>query len=83
VPRALRTPFIEEWQQRRNDAKREAERLQGEVITAMQQERFHEMVPFAGQTAGLIREILPAGEIVRSIVAEAEEALKRVTQLLA
>lgn len=28
VPRALRTPFIEEWQQRRNDAKREAERLQ-------------------------------------------------------
>lgn len=83
VPRALRTPFIEEWQQRRNDAKREAERLQGEVITAVQQGRLHEMVPFAGQTAGLIHEILPAGEIVRGIVAEAEEALKRVIQLLA
>lgn len=82
VPRALRTPFIEEWQQRRNDAKREAERLQSEVITALQQGRFHEIVPFAGQTAGLIREILPAGEIVRRIVTEAEEALKRATQLL-
>jgi len=82
VPRALRTHFIEEWQQRRDDAKREAERLQGEVITALQQGRFHEMVPFAGQTAGLISEILPAGEIVCRIVAEAEEALKRVTQLL-
>lgn len=82
VPRAVRTPFIEEWQQRRNDAKREAERLQSEVITALQQGRFHEIVPFAGQTAGLIREILPAGEIVRRIVTEAEEALKRATQLL-
>lgn len=82
VPRALRTPFIEEWQQRRNDAKREAERLQSEVITVLQQGRFHEIVPFAGQTAGLIREILPAGEIVRRIVTEAEEALKRATQLL-
>lgn len=82
VPRALRTPFIEEWQQRRNDAKQEAERLQSEVITALQQGRFHEIVPFAGQTAGLIREILPAGEIVRRIVTEAEEALKRATQLL-
>jgi enoyl-[acyl-carrier protein] reductase II len=82
VPRAVRTPFIEEWQQRRNDAKREAERLQSEVITALQQGRFHEIVPFAGQNAGLIREILPAGEIVRRIVTEAEEALKRATQLL-
>lgn len=78
----LRTPFIEEWQQRRNDTKREVERLQSEVITALQQGRFHEIVPFAGQTAGLIREILPAGEIVRRIVTEAEEALKRATQLL-
>jgi len=82
VPRALRTPFIEAWQHRRDDAKREAERLQGEVIAALQQGRLHEMVPFSGQTTGLIRDILPAGEIVRSIVAEAEEALKRASQLL-
>jgi hypothetical protein len=31
----------------------------------------------AGQSAGLVREIAPAGEIVRRIVAEAEEALER------
>ncbi|SRR6266702_4488734 len=82
VPRALRTPFIEEWQQRRDDARREAERLQGEVNAALQQGRLHETVPFSGQTTGLIRDILPAGDIVRSIVAQAEEALKRASQLL-
>jgi enoyl-[acyl-carrier protein] reductase II len=82
VPRALRTPFIDAWQHRRDEARREAERLQGEVTTALQQGRFHETVPFAGQTTGLIRDIIPAGEIVRRIVAEAEEALKRASHLL-
>src|SRR5256886_2093022 len=48
VPRALRTPFIEAWQHRRDDAKREAERLQGEVIAALQQGGLHEMVAFSG-----------------------------------
>ena len=79
---AIHTLSAEEWQQRRDDARREAERLQGEVNAALQQGRLHEMVPFSGQTTGLIRDILPAGEIVRSIVAEAEEALKRASQLL-
>jgi enoyl-[acyl-carrier protein] reductase II len=36
-----------------------------------------ELTPFTGQTAGLIAELLPAGEIVRRMVAEAEEALRR------
>ena len=37
----------------------------------------HEYLPFAGQSAGLIHEILPAAEIVRRVVAEAEAALER------
>jgi nitronate monooxygenase/enoyl-[acyl-carrier protein] reductase II len=36
----------------------------------------NEYVPFAGQTAGAIHDILPAAEIVRRIIAEAEEALR-------
>jgi nitronate monooxygenase/enoyl-[acyl-carrier protein] reductase II len=83
VPRAIRTPFIDEWQARRDDAKREASRLQGEVMGALQQGRFHELVPFAGQTAGAIRAVLPAAEIVRQMVAEAEDALGRGSGLLA
>ncbi|MCZ6876164.1 MAG: nitronate monooxygenase family protein [bacterium] len=82
VLRAIRTSFIDEWQQRRDEAKRDAERLRGEVLAAMQQGRLHELLPVAGQSAGLIRDIVPAGDIVRSIVAEAQETLKRATTLL-
>jgi enoyl-[acyl-carrier protein] reductase II len=35
------------------------------------------VTPFTGQTAGLIHDVLPAGEIVRRMVNEAEQALDR------
>jgi enoyl-[acyl-carrier protein] reductase II len=81
VPRVMRTPFVEEWQRRPEEARREAERLRAEIMSAVQQRRPHELVPFTGQTAGLIRDILPAAEIVRTMTAEAEEALKRASTL--
>ena len=38
VPRALSSPFIEQWQHRRDDAEAgEAERLRGEVMAAIRQ----------------------------------------------
>jgi enoyl-[acyl-carrier protein] reductase II len=83
VARSLRTPFIETWQQRRDEAQREADRLRGELLAATKQGRLHEMFPVAGQSAGLIRDILPAGEIVPRIVAEARLALEQSHKLLA
>jgi nitronate monooxygenase/enoyl-[acyl-carrier protein] reductase II len=77
VLRALRTPFIDTWQGRREEAKRDSERLRDEVLDVFTQGRVHELFPAAGQSAGLIRDILPAGEIVRRIVAEARQALER------
>ena len=77
VLRALRTPFIDTWQGRRGEAKGNAERLRGEVLSVFTQARVHELFPGAGQSAGLIGDILPAGEIVRHIVAEARQALER------
>jgi nitronate monooxygenase/enoyl-[acyl-carrier protein] reductase II len=82
VPRALRTPFLDEWQQRREDARRDQQRLQGEVMTAMQSGRFHELMPFAGQTAGAIDDTPPAAEILGRIVAEAERMLEGAAGLL-
>ena len=82
VLRAIRTPFIDQWQRRRDEAKQQAERLRGEVFAAVKQGRLHELMPVAGQSAGLIRDILPAGEIVRRIVAEAQTGLERSAQLL-
>ena len=75
VPRAIRTPFIEKWQKSREAAKQDAEQLRAEVILAIQQGKMEEFIPWAGQTVGLVHEILPAAEIVKRIMAEAEEAL--------
>jgi NAD(P)H-dependent flavin oxidoreductase YrpB (nitropropane dioxygenase family) len=60
---------------RLDEVPNEAERLRGELAAALAAGRAHELVPFSGQTAGLIHEVLPAGEIVRRLVVEAEEAL--------
>ncbi|MBI2964775.1 MAG: nitronate monooxygenase [Chloroflexi bacterium] len=72
VPRAIRTPFIESWEGRRVEASMSSDQLRSEVMTAAQQGRFHEYVPFAGQSVGLIQDILPAAEIVKRIVTEAQ-----------
>jgi nitronate monooxygenase/enoyl-[acyl-carrier protein] reductase II len=82
APRVMRTSFVEEWQRRPEAARREAERLRGELMSVVRERRVHELVPFTGQTAGMIHDVLPAAEIVRGMVSEAEEALRGANQLL-
>jgi enoyl-[acyl-carrier protein] reductase II len=81
LPRVLRTPFVEEWNLRQDEVEREAERLSGELMEAVRQGRGHELVPFTGQTVGMIGEILAVAEIVRGLVREAEEALRMAARL--
>jgi enoyl-[acyl-carrier protein] reductase II len=78
----MRTSFVEEWQRRPEDVRREAQRLRGELMSVVRERKPHELVPFTGQTAGMIHSVLAASEIVREIVSKAEEALRRTTQLL-
>ncbi len=75
MSRAKRNRFIErwagrEWALRQNQvaalAKMREARVNGDI---------EEAPLFVGQDAGLIHEVLPAGEIVRSIAAEAEDIL--------
>jgi nitronate monooxygenase/enoyl-[acyl-carrier protein] reductase II len=75
LPRTLRTPFVDEWNARPDEARREGARLGSELLEAARAGRADEMVPFTGQTAGIIDSILPAGEIVERLVREAERAL--------
>jgi enoyl-[acyl-carrier protein] reductase II len=77
VPRVLRTPFVKEWLGRTQEARREAERLRDEVLSAIRGRTTHELLPFTGQTAGMVHDILPAREIVERMVSEAELALTR------
>jgi enoyl-[acyl-carrier protein] reductase II len=75
-PRALRTPLIAQLQSHPEwiDPVRIGPRLR-EAVT---EGRGHEYLPFAGQSAGLVHDILPAAEIVERVVAEAEAALAGV-----
>jgi len=77
VPRVLRTPLVKEWLGRTQEARREAERLRDEVLSAIRGRTTHELLPFTGQTAGMVHDILPAREIVERMVSEAELALTR------
>jgi nitronate monooxygenase/enoyl-[acyl-carrier protein] reductase II len=81
LPRVLRTPFVDEWNERRAEIRPEAERLRAELVAAVREDRAHELVPFTGQTAGMITDVLPAGEIVRRLVAQAEQALAHAATL--
>jgi enoyl-[acyl-carrier protein] reductase II len=76
VPRVIRTDFVREWESRPADAASAAERLRAEVMDAVRGGRAHELVPFTGQSAGLIRDVQPAAAIVTDLVAGAERALR-------
>jgi nitronate monooxygenase/enoyl-[acyl-carrier protein] reductase II len=76
VPRALRTGFVDEWNARPAEAAAEADLLKAQIRMASADGVAHRLVPLTGQSAGLVHEVLPAAEIVRRIVAEAEAALR-------
>src|ERR687885_2223018 len=61
VPRVLRTPFVERWQGRSDEARAQADELRSEIMALVGRRAPHEAVPFTGQTTGLISEVLPAG----------------------
>lgn len=77
-PRALRTPFIEEWNQKPADAKTQAQQLRNMIIAGIKEGKSHELVPFSGQSAGLVHNVLPVKEIISTIMKEAEEKIKSV-----
>jgi nitronate monooxygenase/enoyl-[acyl-carrier protein] reductase II len=77
VLRSLRTPFMEEWGTKREEARRERERLWAEIQAKARAGRRHETLLTAGQTSGGIKEILPVAEIMRQLMDEAEAALSR------
>ena len=81
--RVARTRFIEEWLDREPEARRRRAELWAELERAEADGRLDYRIQHVGQCAGLIDSIVPAGDLVRQIVAEAEEILrKRLPSLL-
>lgn len=78
VLRSLHTAFLDKWSSKREEARRDRDRLRGQIVSTTQAGRQHECLLTAGQTVGGINEILSVGEIMHRLVAETEAALSRV-----
>ncbi|MFJ9824496.1 NAD(P)H-dependent flavin oxidoreductase [Streptomyces sp. NPDC101160] len=82
VPRSLLTRFVEEGNARPEAAAAQAEALRTRVMTAMRDGTAHELIPLTGQTAGLVRDIAPAAELVHRLITEAEATLRALADLV-
>jgi nitronate monooxygenase/enoyl-[acyl-carrier protein] reductase II len=75
TPRVLRTGWVERYNADPEQARADRERLAAELIEAVRGGRGDELVPFTGQTVGLIDSVEPAREIIEEMVFGAEELL--------
>jgi nitronate monooxygenase/enoyl-[acyl-carrier protein] reductase II len=73
--RILRTRFLEEWGHRPDELAARADEFGPEMLESVLRGDGHEYLPFTGQSAGLVRDILPAAEIIRRTMAEAAAAI--------
>jgi NAD(P)H-dependent flavin oxidoreductase YrpB (nitropropane dioxygenase family) len=71
VVRAIRNPILDEWARQPGEWARVADELRPDLQAAVANGDF----VLAGESVGLVHEILPAGELVMKIVAEAEALL--------
>jgi enoyl-[acyl-carrier protein] reductase II len=76
VLRSLHTNFLDEWTAKRDEARRDRDRLRSEIVSTTQAGRPDATLLTAGQTAGGIKDIPQVAEIMRRLVAETEAALK-------
>lgn len=82
--RVLRTRMIEEWLGREPELARRRAEVRAELDQAWDEAPPYPGVLWIGQSAGLVDDVAPAGEIVRRIVAEAGEILRvRLPDMLA
>lgn len=81
--RSLRTEFLDEWERSEPLEPGEIDRARSELIEAAESGRIDAYVAGAGQSVGLVNDVLPAAEIVQRIASEAEGALARAGSLVA
>lgn len=81
--RALRTAFIDRWQRRWDEGRADPATALAEIARAESDGRLDDLFVFGGQSAGIITDVLPAAEIVRTLTADAEQALADIHELRA
>jgi nitronate monooxygenase/enoyl-[acyl-carrier protein] reductase II len=73
APRALRTQLIDQLEA--DPEAVDAAALGPRLVAEVRAGAGHDLLPFTGQSAALVHDVAPAGELLRRIVAEAEQAL--------
>jgi NAD(P)H-dependent flavin oxidoreductase YrpB (nitropropane dioxygenase family) len=76
--RVLANDLLHRWHGREAELRADRERVILDVQSAERRADAREFYLWAGQSAGLVHDIVPAGELVRRIVTEAERALRAV-----
>jgi enoyl-[acyl-carrier protein] reductase II len=80
APRALRTPLIEQLESQPETV--DPSVAGPAAVAAIKAGGGDEFLPFAGQSVELIHEVLPAQQLVRRLLAQAEAALERGVELV-
>ena len=76
--RVLRNAWVDRWNAHPQEATERADELTAELYEGLHGGQIHEFLPFAGQDVGLVDSILPAGEVVHRLAAEADATLERL-----
>jgi enoyl-[acyl-carrier protein] reductase II len=74
APRALRTPLIDQLEA--DPGSVDPESVGPRFVAAARAGRGHDLLPFAGQSAALVHDVVPAAAILARLVEEAEAATR-------
>jgi nitronate monooxygenase/enoyl-[acyl-carrier protein] reductase II len=80
APRALRTPLIEQLESEPESV--DPAEVGPRLLEAIRAGGGHDLLPFTGQSAGLVHDVVPAAELVRRLVQETRMALERASSAL-
>jgi len=83
VGRAMKSRFSEEWRGREAELREKAASLPPFALVGELSRSPETEINWAGESSGLVEAILPAGEVVRRTVAQAEELLARLAAVRA
>jgi nitronate monooxygenase/enoyl-[acyl-carrier protein] reductase II len=74
APRCLRTPFVERLEAHPDAV--QPDQVGPQLVAALREGGGHDLLPFTGQSAGLVHDVLPAAELVARLLIEAEAAIR-------
>lgn len=80
--RVARTNFVEDWTGREPELRRRRGEVRARLDRASEEDRPDYWNMWWGQSAGLVESVMPADELVRQIMAEAENSVRRLSSRL-